>query len=66
MSKNAPTYLSIGSGLSAMVGFPGIATWDTSSRPAKPKVGTVGFNTQTNQLEIWNGSSWHGVPLTKV
>ncbi|MBI4033087.1 MAG: hypothetical protein HY377_01020 [Candidatus Blackburnbacteria bacterium] len=66
MSKNAPPYLSIGRGLSTMVGFPRIATWKTGGRPAKPRLGTVGFNTETKQLEIWNGTAWHRTSLAKV
>lgn len=29
-----------------------------SSRPASPPTGTLWFNTTTNVLEGWNGSSW--------
>lgn len=64
MSKNTPLYIDIGNGLSIMAGFPGIATWDTSNRPASPKPGTIGFNTQANQLEIWVESSWFVLSLS--
>lgn len=64
MSKNTPLYLDIGNGLSIMMGFPGIATWDTAGRPSNPKAGTIGFNTQANQLEIWVISSWFVLPLS--
>lgn len=65
-SKNAPLYISIGGGLSSMVGLPKIATWNTLGRPAKPKRGTTGLNIETKRLEIWNGSLWYHVPLIKV
>ena len=65
-SKNAPLYVSIGGGLSSMIGLPRIATWNTLGRPAKPKRGTMGFNTETKRLEAWNGYIWYIVPLTRV
>jgi len=30
----------------------------TSSRPADPVYGSTRFNTTTNKLEVWNGTSW--------
>jgi hypothetical protein len=65
-SKNAPLYINIGGGLSAMVGLPRIATWNTSGRPVNPKRGTFGLNTETKKLEVWNGSLWYNVSLTKM
>lgn len=41
-----------------------IPIWNTSGRPSSPKSGTIGFNTQTSALEIWNGSAWKSVILT--
>ncbi|HCS79135.1 TPA: hypothetical protein DIV55_05345 [Patescibacteria group bacterium] len=65
-SKNTPRYLSIGGGLSIMLGLGRIATWNTSGRPANPKRGTIGLNTELKRLEIWNGSFWYGVSLRKI
>ena len=42
-----------------MVGLPLLNTWETKSRPKKPKKGTFGFNTQTYSLEYWDGSAWY-------
>lgn len=58
MPKNSPLFIDIGPGLSMMLGFPRVASWDTKSRPKKPTKGTLGFNTDTNHLEYWDGSSW--------
>ncbi|RJR26981.1 hypothetical protein C4561_04365 [candidate division WWE3 bacterium] len=53
-----PIYIEIGKGLYKLVGMPSIGSWDTSLRPKNPKPGTLGFNTQTNSLEYWDGSDW--------
>lgn len=58
MQKNSPIFIDLGQGLSVMVGLPRIPSWDTADRPKKPKVGTFGFNSQTNNLEYWDGKSW--------
>lgn len=58
MSKNAPLLVDIGQGLSIMAGLPTIAYWDTAGRPKNPRLGTFGFNFQTNSLEYWNGTVW--------
>lgn len=34
-----------------------INTWNTAGRPTG-KLGIIGFNTETSELEIYNGSSW--------
>lgn len=59
MATKAPRVLfDIGQGLSIMIGLPRIASWDTAGRPKKAKKGTFGFNSQTNNLEYWNGTDW--------
>ena len=58
MSKNSPIFLDVGQGLSVLVGMPTIAYWTTSGRPKKPQKGTLGFNSNTNSLEFWNGDVW--------
>ena len=30
------------------------------------KTGTFGFNLQTNNIEVWNGSSWLTLPMKKI
>lgn len=64
--KNAPFYFDIGGGLSMMLGQGRVATWNTNGRPSSPKRGTVGLNTQLNQLEIYNGSAWYKVAMTAI
>lgn len=66
LSKNSPTYISIGSGLSTMLGLSRVATWNTLGRPKTPKRGTIGFNTELKKLEIWNGSAWFSVSLRPI
>lgn len=53
-------------GLSLMLGLPKINYWDTSGRPKKAKLGTFGYNSQTNSLEYFNGSYWLSAPLRKA
>ena len=65
MSRNRPLFIEIGQGLSLMAGLPTIVTWDTQSKPKKPKQGTIGFNIQTNNLEFWDGKSWFVASLSK-
>lgn len=64
MQKNSPIFIDIGQGLSVMVGLPTIPSWDTADRPKKPKVGTFGFNSETNNLEYWDGKSWFEVAMS--
>ena len=64
MIKNTSFYINIGQGLSMLVGLPTIPTWDTASRPKKVQTGVFGFNSETNNLEYWNGDSWYGAQLT--
>ncbi len=63
LSKNSSTYIEIGGGLSVMVGLPRIATWNTNGRPKKPEVGTLGFNTEIQSLEMWDGIAWYVVAM---
>lgn len=63
-SKNSNLYYNIGNDLSIMLGSPTITTWNNSGRPTGVKVGTFGFNTETNKLEVYTGSGWIGVLLT--
>ena len=58
--------MDIGQGLSVRLHMPIISDWTSSGRPKKPKKGTIGFNSETNSLEFWNGSSWLTAILTKL
>jgi hypothetical protein len=35
--------------------------WGSSNRPSSPKEGDFGYNAETSQLEIYDGSTWNGV-----
>jgi len=66
MAENHTLMLEIGQGLSVMLGLPTIVSWKTNQRPSKAKRGTIGFNTQTNNLEYWNGSDWFSASMDKA
>lgn len=63
MAKNSPLLINIGQGMSIMAGLPTMTSWDDQQRPKNPKPGTIGFNTNTNSLEYWNGTDWLSVQL---
>ena len=64
MAKSSPLFIDIGPGLSMMVGSPKIFTWDAKGRPKQPKKGMLGFNTDTNALEYWDGTSWWSAKMS--
>jgi hypothetical protein len=66
MAKNAPLLIEIGPGLSMIVGLPRIASWKTAKRPKKVRNGAFGYNSQTNCLEFFDGSTWFEAPLSKT
>jgi hypothetical protein len=37
-----------------------VPCWTTAERPKKPLMGTLGFNTDKNVLDVWNGKKWSG------
>jgi len=37
-----------------------VPCWITTERPENPITGTVGFNTEKDVLEVWNGKKWSG------
>jgi hypothetical protein len=41
-------------------------SWNTTGRPKNPKLGIIGFNFETENLEIWNGISWVTLPMKKI
>jgi len=60
MAGTKQLLIDIGGDLYLMPGMPTIASWDDKTRPQNPKAGTFGFNTQTNNLEYFDGSDWYG------
>ena len=64
MPKNSPFFINIGQDLFMMVGLPKIASWDTASRPKNPKRGMFGFNSETSNLEYWDGSAWFAAAMS--
>ena len=34
------------------------ATWNIAGRPSSPNRGEMGYNSQDNMMEYWNGSAW--------
>lgn len=63
---NRSLAMDIGQGMSLLLGIPKLSYWKTSDRPKNAKQGTLGFNTQTNSVEYYNGSYWLATKLTKV
>ena len=45
-----------------------LPTGNTAQRPTGPSQGTVRFNTNSTDLEVWNGSQWSGVggPVAEI
>ena len=40
------------------------ATWTTAGRPSAPNTGQQGYNTTTNLIDYYNGTSWQSVAPT--
>lgn len=66
MANNRPLLLSLGQGLSLMLGMPAISTWKSKKRPTKAKRGTLGFNLETNKLEYYDGDNWYEAEMSKA
>lgn len=66
MAKNQPVIVDLGQGVSILVGLPTIVSWTSKNRPKKPKMGTLGFNSDTSNLEYWNGSNWMATTMSKA
>lgn len=60
--KNSPLYLSIGGGLSIMLGGQRMPVWNTQNRPTG-KSGLVGYNREAGQLEIYDGAAWQTITV---
>lgn len=66
MASNKSVLIEIGQGLFLKPGLPTIVAWKTEDRPKKVKRGTFGFNTQTNQLEYFDGEGWLAAEMDKA
>jgi len=66
MPNNQTLLVNLGRGLSLAAGLPTITSWNTRGRPKKPKMGTFGFNSQTSNLEYWNGTNWLAAAMNKL
>ncbi len=64
--KNAPVFMSIGNGLSTIMGNQRIPSWNTAGRPSSPKSGVFGYNFQTQNLEYWTGTGWVALQMTPI
>lgn len=51
-------------GMVLQLGTTRIPFWNTSRRPSAPTDGTIGFNSETVALEVYDGSTWKTVTLT--
>ena len=65
VSTGSPILMNVGQGLSIMLGLPKLKSWKTKERPKVVTRGIFGFNSQTNSLEYFDGSSWFAAPLSK-
>lgn len=63
-SKNNQLLLDSIGGKVLQLGNTRINSWNTAGRPASPKTGTIGLNTQTVALDIYDGSNWKSVTLS--
>jgi hypothetical protein len=66
ITNNAPLYLELTKELSMMIGRQKVAYWNTLGRPSSPVRGAMGYNTDLDQIEIYNGSGWKKIALTDV
>lgn len=66
MASNQPLLIEIGEGLSLMLGLSTVTTWNSKNRPKNTRLGTFGFNIETNSLEYWDGDCWLEATMEKV
>ena len=64
MPKNSPFFIDLGQDLSMMVDLLTIPFWNSAGRPKKAKRGTFGFNSQTKELEYWDGNIWFAASMS--
>jgi hypothetical protein len=58
-------YYDIGNKLSIRLMRSRVSTWNTAGRPTG-KTGEIGYNTEEDQLEVYDGAGWKKVALTGV
>jgi hypothetical protein len=46
--------------------FNTIPSWNNLGRPSLVKIGTLGFNIQTEALEFWNGTKWLTLKMFRI
>jgi len=69
MARNFSVFsrtITAGQGASALLGLERIPSWNAAGRPKKAREGIFGFNSQTKNLEYWNGSVWLKLRMKKI
>ena len=64
MAIKQPIFKRIGQDMYLQTGLPTIISWDNKTRPKKARVGTLGFNVQTNSIEYYDGTYWVAAELS--
>jgi len=65
MPRSKSILIDIGGGMSLMTSIMTITSWRTKDRPKKPKIGVLGYNKQTGNLEYYDGNYWYGAAMEK-
>ena len=63
-SSNNQLFIDSIGGKVLQLGNSRINTWNTAGRPSSPKTGTIGLNTQTIALDVFDGSTWKSITLS--
>jgi hypothetical protein len=50
--------LKIGSGLSRQINPTKIDTWAEATKPSPAETGMLGYNTEIDKLELYDGATW--------
>jgi len=58
--------IDMGQGFSLVLGTPTVNLWTTKERPKKAKQGSFGFNSETNNLECFDGKNWLAASFEKI
>ena len=66
VKKAYPLLINVGKDLYKMVGSPRVSSWQSKDRPENPSRGMLGFNTQTNELEYFDGNSWYATNMSRA
>jgi hypothetical protein len=57
--------MDIGNKLSIRITGSRLSTWNITGRPPG-KTGEIGYNTEEDQLEVYDGAGWKKIALTGV